>query len=368
MIARSIVLWALTVAVLAGSLPIPGDHDSLESTVQRLVQQKLHGAQPHAWRQEDAATRAARIRRAYARLIGVASARRGFRLRHALLAAVAERCPVRVLKIVINHSNAGFFAYLTFALNQILYAEEHGLFPVVVFGATSGCDQAGGSDGHCGANAYFDAAVGDNMWEYFFEQPGQVSTEEIEQLQQQGANISVGSLGAAELWHLHLHERLGVFTHAYGFFEDADDKTGHHDEVWWREKVVLAHRLIQDYIALRAPVLEAAVHAVADLPRFTVGVHIRGTDKGIWGGARKVNRVVTPREFGRAIDAALIGLNRASNDTHEGFASKADDAVEERGIFVATDQQAFRAWCVPVGVSKKPPKGLPAVGDVSACW
>ena len=206
------------------------------------------------------------------------------------------------------------------------------------------------------------------MWEYFFEQPGQVSTEEIEQLQQQGANISVGSLGAAELWHLHLHERLGVFTHAYGFFEDADDKTGHHDEVWWREKVVLAHRLIQDYIALRAPVLEAAVHAVADLPRFTVGVHIRGTDKGIWGGARKVNRVVTPREFGRAIDAALIGLNRARNDTHEGFVSKADDAVGERGIFVATDQQAFRAWCVPVGVSKKPPKGLPAVGDVSACW
>ena len=91
MIARGIVLWALTVAVLAGSLPIPGDHDSLESTVQRLVQQKLHGAQPHAWRQEDAATRAARIRRAYARLIDVASARRGFRLRHALLAAVAER-------------------------------------------------------------------------------------------------------------------------------------------------------------------------------------------------------------------------------------------------------------------------------------
>ena len=111
------------------------------------------------------------------RLRAVASARRAFRLRRALLEAVAVGCRVEVLKIVINHSNAGLFAYITFALNQLLYAEQHGLFPVVFFGATSGCGVVGGDASACGPNAYYDEASGPNMWEYYFEQPGNVSLE-----------------------------------------------------------------------------------------------------------------------------------------------------------------------------------------------
>ena len=94
-----------------------------------------------------------------------------------LLEAVAVGCKVEVLKIIINHSNAGLFAYITFALNQLLYAEQHGLFPVVFFGATSGCDVVGGDASACGPNAYYDEASGPNMWEYYFEQPGNVSLE-----------------------------------------------------------------------------------------------------------------------------------------------------------------------------------------------
>ncbi len=51
-----------------------------------------------------------------------------------------------ILVITINHANAGFFAYVMFVLNQLTYAEEKGLIPVVYFGPRSGD----------GANAFFD--------------------------------------------------------------------------------------------------------------------------------------------------------------------------------------------------------------------
>ena len=57
----------------------------------------------------------------------------------------------RFLRIRMNHSNAGFFAYLTFALNQILHAERRGLRPVVCFGPWSGN----------GPNAFHDSDRGD---------------------------------------------------------------------------------------------------------------------------------------------------------------------------------------------------------------
>jgi hypothetical protein len=59
----------------------------------------------------------------------------------------------RYLVISINHSHAGFFAYVNFVLNQLLYAERKGLAPVVYFGPRSGG----------GPNAFHDARRGENM-------------------------------------------------------------------------------------------------------------------------------------------------------------------------------------------------------------
>lgn len=42
------------------------------------------------------------------------------------------------LIIKINHSHAGLFAYVNFAINQIIYAEKNNLIPVVYFGQQSG--------------------------------------------------------------------------------------------------------------------------------------------------------------------------------------------------------------------------------------
>jgi hypothetical protein len=46
-----------------------------------------------------------------------------------------------------------------------------------------------------------------------------VLRQEIHGLQQAGADIVIRTLDAAQLWQLHLQERLGVFTHAYGYYE-----------------------------------------------------------------------------------------------------------------------------------------------------
>ena len=52
----------------------------------------------------------------------------------------------KVLLIRMNHSNAGLFAQVTFALNQLRHCEDTGQFPVVWYGAQS----------EDGPNAFFD--------------------------------------------------------------------------------------------------------------------------------------------------------------------------------------------------------------------
>ena len=44
----------------------------------------------------------------------------------------------KILLIRMNHSYAGFFSYVTFALNQLRYCEAAGFHPVVYFGPRSG--------------------------------------------------------------------------------------------------------------------------------------------------------------------------------------------------------------------------------------
>ena len=65
----------------------------------------------------------------------------------------------KIVVVRINHSYAGFFAYFTFALNQILFCERNQCLPVINFGEWSGD----------GKNAFYDEAHGPNMWEYYFE-------------------------------------------------------------------------------------------------------------------------------------------------------------------------------------------------------
>ena len=74
--------------------------------------------------------------------------------------------PVNVLLVVSDHNNHGLFAQVERVLNQLHLAQTLGFVPHIflglkVFNAPDACD--------IGDNQYFDAAHGDNVWEYYFE-------------------------------------------------------------------------------------------------------------------------------------------------------------------------------------------------------
>lgn len=220
----------------------------------------------------------------------------------------------RYLIATINHSHAGFFAYVNFALNQIIYAEKNGLQPVVFFGR----------DSVDGPNAFYDSARGDNMWEYYFEPVAQVSYSHIEKrIADPDDNLTeenIVILSSSELKRIHGHEPDSIFVYPHNMYKKQD----RYEPEWYADQRRKARRLIQEYIKVKPHILEK----VDDFERKhfidskVIGIHMRGTDKGTAGSSERLMRVVPPKEYFPLIDAY----------TQEHGACK---------IFVATDQQQF---------------------------
>jgi Alpha-(1,6)-fucosyltransferase N- and catalytic domains len=220
----------------------------------------------------------------------------------------------KYLIATINHSHAGFFAYVNFALNQIIYAEKHGLQPVVFFG----------KDSVDGPNAFYDSARGDNMWEYYFEPVARVSYSDIQNRladpQDKLTRDDLVTLGSSELWRIHCREPDSVFVYPHNMYKNQN----RYEPEWYAAQRAKARRIIQKYIQVKPHILEK----VNDFERRyfanhrVIGIHMRGTDKGTAGSSERLMRVVPPREYFPLIDAY----------TEEHGACK---------IFVATDQQQF---------------------------
>ncbi len=212
----------------------------------------------------------------------------------------------------MNHCNAGFFAQVQFALNQIQYAERHGLVPVVEFG----------SDSVDGPNAFYEEAAGPNVWEYYFEPIGGVAPAEARRAASQGEG-RIWALDYWELWRLHWHDPRSVFTYPYGYYERVRDRASRPDERWWRDQRAKGRDLVARHVRVRPEIL-AKVDAF-QTARFTphmLGVHARGTDKGDTGTGAALARVVPPEEYFPLIDRHLA------------------DHPDDR-IFFATDQRQF---------------------------
>ncbi|MFT5111508.1 MAG: hypothetical protein ACI8P9_000828 [Parasphingorhabdus sp.] len=117
---------------------------------------------------------------------------------------------MKFLNIGINHSYAGFFAYVNFAVNQILYAERHGLQPVVNFSNWSGD----------GPNAFYDPARGTNMWDYYFEPVADLTYAElvarVADPDELLSNKDILKLSSKELWFVHSKESQNVYPYPHG--------------------------------------------------------------------------------------------------------------------------------------------------------
>lgn len=214
----------------------------------------------------------------------------------------------RVLRIAMNHGSAGFFAYMLYALNQLVFCRRHGLIPFVDFGRCT----VNGHDHYAsgGQNLYHSPSHGRNMWEYYFEP---VSTY------REGApGHEVHTLPSKMLWRLHRVSRKSIYAHYHGAYESKWSEG--YDEAWYRRMRVLAHSVLADHVRVRRHILDIvdrfwSMHLHG---RPVLGVHMRGTDKQ----ADISGTVVPPEQYVRHIDGYLALHPNAS-------------------IFVATDSPVF---------------------------
>eukprot|EP00966_Prymnesium_polylepis_P001632 37729-Prymnesium_polylepis.2 len=217
--------------------------------------------------------------------------------------------PIDVLLATADHYGHGFFAIVERVVNQVLYARWAGLEPFVFVGERSFADLASCQQGRV---PYFDATRGENVWEYFFEQPGRwrpgknsVGSRPVRTLQAVSSEALFHFGGDAE--------RPASITRAYqGDAWRAYERDARLQTRQAAHEVLGGGKLVRDEIRQRATATFAAWRAVS---RHVLGVHIRGTDKIV---ARKV----PPEAYVPFIDAWIAAHS---------------DAL----VFVATDERSY---------------------------
>lgn len=217
----------------------------------------------------------------------------------------------KVFLITINHSNAGFFAYVTFVLNQLAYCEKHNYLPVVYFGPHSGD----------GRNAFYDPAHGENTWDYYFKPVAKYTYQDIQTMltRKEISPNDIVQLSIEELWHLHQGDPESIYNYPYGYYKHKYIL----DEAWYQQQRSRAQDYINRYICVHE-------HIKDKVNQFTeqyfktpmLGIHLRGTDKGTARSHPNLMKVVPPAEYFLFIDDYLVKNPQAK-------------------IFMATDQRQF---------------------------
>ncbi len=201
----------------------------------------------------------------------------------------------KILRLRINHSYAGFFAYLTFVLNQLRYCEANNFFPVVYFGPVSGD----------GPNAFHDPRYGDNSWDYYFEPVAGMTFGElcarIADPRDALTYADVVELSSDFLWYLHLYDPESIYNYPYGYYRahPIGDVDG-----WYRHQRAKARYYLSKYVRPKQHILvKVELFWKCYLQGFDViGVHMRGSDKGVTDAEPELIRIVEPREYFPHID------------------------------------------------------------------
>ncbi|KAL1500464.1 hypothetical protein AB1Y20_013121 [Prymnesium parvum] len=194
---------------------------------------------------------------------------------------------LHLLRVTAKDCGAGFFALALYAVNQIIWAEEHGFTPHVFFGERC-------RDGR--PNRYFSAARGANMWEYYFYPSSHlVSTP------------SDFQLPPKELFRLHHLSKASVQTYPHGVYRSMKTPHWRYDDDWHWHMRRKAYRVLSRHMRIRPEPLQVArdfydgniLSKGAD--KQLLGVHLRGTDK-----MRNIGgRIVPPAEYFPLIDFFL---------------------------------------------------------------
>lgn len=200
----------------------------------------------------------------------------------------------KILLITINHSNAGFFAQMNFVLNQLAYAEKHNYLPVVFLG----------EDALDGPNPYYDEQYGDNVWNYYFEPVAGNTYEEIRRIlfsDEFPLNDSdIVKLTSEQLWYMQAGDPESIYAYPFGYFIDKYN----YDPDWYEKQRTKANKIVKKYITLKKNI-QREIDDFCDhylKGHNVLGIHMRGTDKGLAGSHPQINRKVKPKEYYPFID------------------------------------------------------------------
>jgi hypothetical protein len=201
----------------------------------------------------------------------------------------------KILKIRMNHSYAGFFAYVTFVLNQLRYCEERNCFPVVYFGPWS----------EDGTNGYYDEEYGDNTWEYYFEPVGGIGYDEImRRIRDPKDKLTmknIKELSTNDLWKLHAYDPKSIYNYPYGHFKNIRSVDM---DAWYEQQREKARYYLSKYVRPKKHILQKVedFHARHLAGSRVLGVQMRGSDKGTADAAPELMRIVPPSEYFSYID------------------------------------------------------------------
>jgi len=221
----------------------------------------------------------------------------------------------KILRIRINHSYADFFSYVNFIVNQLRYCEQNKLFPVVYFG----------TDSTDGPNAFYEKAVGDNSWDYYFEPVAGLSYQDVlERIANPDdvlSNEHIFELDDQQLWYLHSEDPDSIYNYPYGYYANlAVDEM----DRWYAEQQQKARYYVAKYIKPKQQIRDQ-VKAFWNRHfkgKEVIGVHLRGSDKGAANTTVEAGRIIPPEEYYPYLDR---------------FVSEVPDGK----LFVATNQVQF---------------------------
>lgn len=174
----------------------------------------------------------------------------------------------KVLVIHIGHYGAGFFAYVQYAINQILYCERNNYLPVVHYDEKYN-------------NYFHDPAFGNNMWEYYFEPVAHYSKSDIEAMiadpDDRLERSDILTLSELEILQLCQFNPESVFHYTYGYWRE---HLPENPDEWFDAMRKKGHRVVSDYLHIKESIVRNVQQYYRQnmRPNYVIGVHIRGTD------------------------------------------------------------------------------------------
>ncbi len=217
--------------------------------------------------------------------------------------------------LLICNTSDGLVAQINGVVVQLQLARRLGLVPIVSLHKRSYM--------FGGPNPYFDAAVGPNVWDYFFEPIGP-SGPELDALVKAGRVVTLST--GAELVRLFRWAPQSWFMNPYGYYRSVENRAdGAYPKVWWNAERDKARAFLDDgTMRFKPAIIDQVDRFVAkNFSEVTLGLQLRGSDKFDFGVGPNLSRKVTPEEYYPYIDRYLAEHPKCSR------------------IFVATDQ---RQW------------------------